>query len=111
MPISDYASAFFFARRKRVTPSSASMRGAVAIAISKLCPSDKQHQYQSRHRRLVKPAARHMAESEQVKVRGAQKLGTRKLRNHSAEKAKKPSAAGLFEANLFRSVHFASFAI
>jgi hypothetical protein len=55
MPISDYASAFFYARRRRVTLRRSSMRPWGRVAISKAGAIDHRRQYFLGQQGLAKP--------------------------------------------------------
>jgi hypothetical protein len=59
MPISDYANAFFFARRNRVTPQVPERAGAVEVAFSKTRAINSRHQYRRGDHGLHKPASLH----------------------------------------------------
>ena len=60
MPISDYASAFFFARRNRVTLWVFERGRAIAVDFSETSAINSRHQHRLGYHGLHKPAFLHM---------------------------------------------------
>jgi hypothetical protein len=111
MPISYYASAIFFARRNRVA-----LTGFRAAACDRDCyfKSEAGQQSASLSSRSSPNASARLVARRRIAPR--ENTGGREFHKPAAAeerdcKKKKPGTAGLFDENLFRSVHFASFAI
>jgi hypothetical protein len=106
MPISDYANAFFFARRNRVTHNTLLCRNAIVFCFSEsnrrsIAANDARYSPQ------LAPISRHCVFNDTTR-RKIRKLLAAKVTG--VKKNKKPGMAGLLPS-LFRSTYFASFAI
>jgi len=136
MPISDYASAFFFARRSRVTLQrcsmlqrrcacyfkSASDRPLTAISSWRSSASSVRiAEWASVEIRCIRnpraasaeqchPAKQYAPENRLGK-KGLENRTGSEIRNKKARQIKKPGCAGLVDEWLCRSAHFASLAI
>jgi hypothetical protein len=94
MPISDYASAFFFDRRNRVTLKGFATR---SLAICKVRPSIDPHQRSLRVGEVYKTGFQHSAS----KITDASVLDRRLIAVRRNPKRKSPAWAGLFDEYLF----------
>jgi len=104
MPISDYANAFFFARRNRVTHDTLLCRNAIVFVFPKSIadrspPTTPVTRRSLRQSPVIVPLTTRRVEN--PKIAGRKVAGV---------KNKKPGMAGLVP-NFFRLAYFASFAI
>jgi hypothetical protein len=108
MPISDYASAFFFAHPKRVT-----LRCSQTLLRRSSCnlKSTAGQRFASTSPSAVAKSPGPSFRGESVKRRRAQEFCRPQSSDHGVCKNKKPGKAGLFDELHFRSVHFTSLAI
>ena len=108
MPISGYASAIFFARRKRVTlQSGCQAYRTVAIAISKRLPDHAPSRsprpsgvFISPSACIHKPAFRHTVKLQRVKIRVRKNFARCDPRSNAPAKRKSPALPG-FLTNIF----------
>ena len=106
MPISDYANAFFFARRNRVTLWVLERDHAIAVAFSKTSAINSRHQHRRGYHGLHKPAFLHKAVFDRQKMarkNSAHEIG-RAIWRHAAQR-KKPATR---RARTYFSIYFIS---
>jgi hypothetical protein len=110
MPISDYASVFFFAHRDRVTLKSSGTVWQNCDCYFRSVPDQWPAPISSCHPGFVKSAVLRTAELRQVKIRARELRTPPPAEQGDFTKRKSPAEPG-FDEYLFRSVHFGSFAI